>query len=477
MTPVQEGEVLAGKYRVERVLGVGGMGVVVAAHHIGLDERVAIKFLLPEALGNPEAVARFAREARAAVKIKSLHVARVSDVGVLDTGAPYMVMEYLQGQDLSQRLRDQGPLGIPETIDLVLQACEALAEAHALGMVHRDLKPANLFLTQQADATPCVKVLDFGISKVTSPGSSGNDFGMTKTQAIMGSPLYMSPEQMASSRDVDARADIWALGTILFELLTGRVPFLGESMPQLCAMILQEAPPPPRHLRPDLPEGLQQVVLRCLEKDKQRRFANVGELASALVPFGSRGANRSAERVSRVLSAAGISSSQLNLASAPPPAVEAGTQANFGNTGPVRSQRALLIGLASFGVLAAVAGVFTWRYVTKPAEAEPTVLAPSAPPANLGTPAVNGEAEPTPAAASVPVSATASSVNTAPSAAPEPSATPTASAASARPAALRPRPAPIARPPVQPRPAGPKPAASPTAKPTAPAVDPLAGRR
>jgi serine/threonine-protein kinase len=238
MTPVQEGEVLAGKYRVERVLGVGGMGVVVAALHIGLDERVAIKFLLPEALGNPEAVARFAREARAAVKIKSLHVARVSDVGVLETGAPYMVMEFLQGQDLSQRVRDHGPLSIQEAVDFILQACEAIAEAHALGMVHRDLKPANLFLTRMADGSPCVKVLDFGISKVTSPSSSGQDFGMTKTQAVMGSPLYMSPEQMASSRDVDGRTDIWALGTILYELLTGRVPFLGDTMPQLCAMIL-----------------------------------------------------------------------------------------------------------------------------------------------------------------------------------------------------------------------------------------------
>jgi serine/threonine protein kinase len=476
MTPVQEGEVLAGKYRVERVLGVGGMGVVVAAHHIGLDERVAIKFLLPEALGNPEAVARFAREARAAVKIKSLHVARVSDVGVLDTGAPYMVMEYLQGQDLSQRLRDHGPMGVPETIDLVLQACEALAEAHALGMVHRDLKPANLFLTQQADGSPCVKVLDFGISKVTSPGSSGNDFGMTKTQAIMGSPLYMSPEQMASSRDVDARADIWAIGTILFELLTGRVPFLGDTMPQLCAMILQEAPPPPRHLRPDVPEGLQQVVLRCLEKDKQRRFANVGELASALVPFGSRGANRSAERVSRVLSAAGISSSQLNLASAPPPAVEAATQANFGKTGPVSSHRALFIGLASLGLLAAVAAVFAWRHVATPADAEPTALAPSTASADRGAPAVNVTS--TPAAPSVSVSVTPSSVDVAPSATPETSKTAAVSSAAVRPAVpLRPRPAPAVRPPAPPKPAAPKPTASPAAKPATPAIDPLAGRR
>jgi serine/threonine-protein kinase len=316
MTPVQEGQILAGKYRVERVLGVGGMGVVVSALHLQLDERVAIKFLLPEALENAEAVARFSREARAAVKIKSQHVARVIDVGTLETGAPYMVMEFLHGQDLSQRLRAGGALPIVDAVDFVLQMCEALAEAHALGIVHRDLKPANLFLTTLADGSACVKVLDFGISKLTQPSSSGQDFGMTKTQAIMGSPLYMSPEQMASSRDVDGRSDIWAVGTILFELITGRVPFTGDTMPQLCAMILQHPPPSPRSMREDVPSALDEVILRCLEKDRERRFSNVAELATALVPFGSHFAARSAERSTRVLSAAGISSSGLPQAAA-----------------------------------------------------------------------------------------------------------------------------------------------------------------
>ncbi len=161
---VREGDVLAGKFRIERVLGQGGMGVVVAATHIQLDERVALKFLLPEALINSDAVARFAREARAAVKIKSEHVARVSDVGTLESGSPYMVMEYLHGQDLADWVRDRGAMPISDAVEFVLQACEALAEAHALGIVHRDLKPANLFVTLRADGTPCVKVLDFGIS-------------------------------------------------------------------------------------------------------------------------------------------------------------------------------------------------------------------------------------------------------------------------------------------------------------------------
>src|SRR5690606_21773595 len=195
------GTVLAGKFCIEQVLGQGGMGVVVAARHLQLDERVALKFLLPEALSNAEAVARFAREARAAVKIKSEHVARVTDVGTLETGSPYMVMEYLRGTDLGDLVHTQGPLPIADAVEYLLQACEAVAEAHALGIVHRVLKPSNLFLTRRADGSPSIKVLDFGISKVTTGADS--QMNMTRTATVMGSPLYMSPEQMASARDVD----------------------------------------------------------------------------------------------------------------------------------------------------------------------------------------------------------------------------------------------------------------------------------
>src|SRR5688572_14671551 len=183
MTAPREGDILAGKFRIERVLGVGGMGMVVSAMHLQLEERVAIKFLLPEALANPEAVTRFGREARAAVKIKSEHVARVTDVGALpETGAPYMVMELLRGKDLGAALREHGALPVALAVEYVLQACEALAEAHAIGIVHRDLKPANLFLTARADGSPCVKVLDFGISKIAAQSGSGSDMGMTRTQ-------------------------------------------------------------------------------------------------------------------------------------------------------------------------------------------------------------------------------------------------------------------------------------------------------
>src|SRR5580704_996551 len=211
---VRVGEVLAGKYRVEGILGAGGMGVVVAAHHLQLDERVALKFLLPEALANAEAVARFDREARAAVKIKSEHVARVIDVGKLENGSPYMGMEYLDGSDLSAWLQKRGSPPIPQVVDFVLQACEAIAEAHSLGIVHRDLKPANLFCIRRPDGGLCIKVLDFGISKMSMLG----DLHMTGTTAVFGSPAYMSPEQMHASKDVDGRTDVWSLGVILYEL-------------------------------------------------------------------------------------------------------------------------------------------------------------------------------------------------------------------------------------------------------------------
>jgi serine/threonine protein kinase len=363
MTQVFPGQVLAGKYRVDRVLGAGGMGVVVAATHLHLDERVAIKFLLPEALQNAEAVARFGREARAAVKIRGEHVARVIDVGSLETGAPFMVMEYLDGHDLSQLIRDRGAMPPSDAVDAVLQACEALAEAHALGIVHRDLKPANLFMIRRPDGTPSVKVLDFGISKLTNAAAS--DHAMTRTTAVMGSPLYMSPEQMTASRDVDARTDVWAIGVVLYELLSGRVPFHGETLPEICGLILTVAPPPIRQFAPNVPEALQWVVLHCLEKDRSQRFQNVSELARALAPFGSRATSRSVERISKILGAPSLAAELM------PPSVpqartipfEPSTQSNWGQTSPSRSSAGPLIASAAAAivVLGSIAGFFVWR--------------------------------------------------------------------------------------------------------------------
>jgi serine/threonine protein kinase len=282
--PVRVGDLLAGKYRVERVLGAGGMGIVVAARHEELDQLVAIKFVRDEALDNEEGVQRFLREARAAVKLKSEHVARVLDVGKLESGAPYMVMEFLEGSDLGKLLDENGPVSLDCAADWILQACEAVAEAHASGIVHRDLKPENLFLTRSVGGGSKVKVLDFGVSKAVR-GSSGELSGLTRTRAMLGSPLYMAPEQMRSSRDVNSSADVWALGVVLFQLLTDRFPFEADTMPELCLKVVTDAPMSLAALRPDVPADVVAVIERCLEKDPTRRFADAAELASALEPF------------------------------------------------------------------------------------------------------------------------------------------------------------------------------------------------
>jgi eukaryotic-like serine/threonine-protein kinase len=283
---VNEGDLIAGKYRVEKLLGAGGMGVVVSALHLQLDERVAIKLLLPEMLKIPEAVQRFTREARAAVKIKNEHVARVFDVGTLDGGAPYMVMEYLEGGDLAAWLENRGPLPVDVAVDFVLQACEAIADAHALGIVHRDLKPANLFCTRRSDGAPAIKVLDFGISRMSGLGGS-SDLGLTHTSAMMGSPRYMSPEQMQTPRAVDSRTDIWAMGAILYELISGSVPFPGETLPEICLKITTAEPEPLASLRAGVPAGLEAVIAKCLAKDRERRYPDIASLAAALAPFAS----------------------------------------------------------------------------------------------------------------------------------------------------------------------------------------------
>jgi serine/threonine protein kinase len=287
------GDILLGKYRVEHVLGRGGMGIVVAARHLSLDDRVAIKFLLPDRLGDDEAVQRFLREARAAVRIRSQHIARVTDVGTMESGAPYMVMEYLEGRNLHDVVAQDGPLSVSLAVDLVLQASEALAEAHAQGIVHRDVKPSNLFLSRHADGSPCMKVLDFGISKM--PGS--HDHALTRTGAVFGSPLYMSPEQLRSARDVDPRADVYSLGVVLYELVTGRVPFNADDLPQLVYKITTEAPVSPRALRAEIPAPLERAILTAMARDRGARFPTIADLAVAIAPLGSNRAQGSAERI------------------------------------------------------------------------------------------------------------------------------------------------------------------------------------
>jgi serine/threonine-protein kinase len=403
---VREGEILFGKYRVDKLLGVGGMGAVVSAHHLQLDTPVAIKFLLPDTLKHEEAVARFAREARAAVLMNNEHVARIFDVGTLANGAPYMVMEFLDGDDLGALLQSKGPFPVAEAVDFVLQACEAVAEAHVLGVVHRDLKPANLFCIKRPDGRRSIKVLDFGISKVTGSAWSAPDASLTSAAAVMGTPLYMSPEQLEAPQSVDARTDIWALGIILYELLTGKMPFFGNTLPQVSVKIAVRAPPPLREYRPDAPDELAAVIDKCLEKEREKRFANVAELAHALLPFGPKRARVSVERIAEISEAAGMTAAELEAALAPAPssieptsrpAVPESTAPAFFGTEPTaeeltefrRSSRGPLRTILAVALVLALALLVTFRVVSRK-----TVDAASGPSAAAAPRAAEGEGPP-----------------------------------------------------------------------------------
>jgi serine/threonine-protein kinase len=261
------------------------MGVVVIARHLMLNQPVAVKFLHPQAALRSDPVERFKREAQAAAALRSEHVARVYDVAELPSGDPYMVMEYLDGSPLSRVIRTRAPLPVEEAVDYILQACDAIGEAHSIGIVHRDLKPGNMFITRRPNGTPLLKVLDFGISKLVSEDSGDFEKSLTQTNMVMGSPQYASPEQLKSSKKVDKRTDIWALGVILYYMLTGRRPFEGDTMSALCFAIAVEKPPPITSLRPNVPQALDDVVSRCLEKDREKRMPDIGTLAAALRPF------------------------------------------------------------------------------------------------------------------------------------------------------------------------------------------------
>ena len=289
--PVDIGEVVAGKYKIGGILGVGGMATIAAAHHLELDQPVAIKFLQPEAAARPDSVRRFLSEARSAARLNSPNVARVLDVGTASTArggvVPYMVMELLEGMDLELLLQQRGALPVVEAVEYVLQACDGVAEAHALRIIHRDLKPGNLFLTRRRDGAPVVKLLDFGISKNVASKNGEAATSLTADREMMGSPRYMSPEQVRASKDVDARADIWSLGVVLHELLAGVAPFRAKNVADTFVAILHEAPDPVEKTAPGVPSKLIEVVMRCLQKDPAARFPTVEAFAAALAPFRS----------------------------------------------------------------------------------------------------------------------------------------------------------------------------------------------
>ncbi len=299
MVGIRPGDLVAGKFRVERLLGEGGMGYVLAARHVQSGQVVALKFM-KEALCTPDYKSRFLREARNTVRLKSNHVSRVLDVGALDDGAPYIVMEYLEGVDLSELLKKRGTIPAQEACEYILQACEAIAEAHGYGIVHRDLKPANLFLTRGPNGEPLVKVLDFGVSKVLHlgidddtnpgdhPGRETPESVVTKASDLLGSPSYMAPEQIVAARDADTRSDVWSLGVILFRLISGTAPFGGSSLGELIQGIIHAPVPNLRDARPDLPQGLEHIVARCLTRERGERLGDVIELARLLAPYAAR---------------------------------------------------------------------------------------------------------------------------------------------------------------------------------------------
>jgi serine/threonine protein kinase len=294
------GTILLGKYRVDEVLGTGGMGKVLRASHLYLAQSVAIKVLLPHMADSASTVTRFLHEAQATVNLKNEHIARVIDVGTIPGTAdspptPFMIMEYLEGNDLNQILRHHGPQAPAVVCDLMLQACEGMAEAHAAGIVHRDIKPSNFFITRRPDGTMLLKILDFGISK-TQIGMTD----LTGAEAVLGTPAYMAPEQMKTSKDADARSDLWSIGVVMYQLITGRPPFAGESYAELVLKVSGEQPSP---MMVPLPPGLGEVILRCLEKNPMMRPQNVGELARQLAPYATDPitAASSAQRTTRIL--------------------------------------------------------------------------------------------------------------------------------------------------------------------------------
>lgn len=291
------GDVIAGKYRLEKVAGEGGMGIVYAAEHLVLRQRVAVKVLLPDAATSDAVVERFSREAQAAARIQSEHVARVMDAGSLASGAPFLVMEFLEGCDLCELLALEGKLSPKEVADVMLQALEALAHAHAVGIVHRDLKPANLFLHTRPDGSNVVKMLDFGISKAKAqPG----DKKLTG-HAVLGSPVYMSPEQLRNSKEIDGRADLWSLGVVAYELLCGKLPFDGDGVGEIFAAILEQRAIPVCERNPKVPPELAAIIDKCLERNVEDRWSDAAALAKAVTPFGSGTHAALVERIEQVL--------------------------------------------------------------------------------------------------------------------------------------------------------------------------------
>jgi len=457
------GEVVGEKYRLVRLLGEGGMGSVYEARHDVIGRRFAVKFLHAELAGHPEILARFRREAQAAGSLENENIAAVTDFGSSPDGAPYIVMEFLEGEDLAKTLARNGPLPISRSAHILIQVCRGLTAAHARGIVHRDLKPENLLLQQRGDGGDLVKILDFGIAKLKS--TEHRPEAATRTGITLGTPYYMPPEQARGQKELDERADIYALGVILFELLSGQKPHNGENYNAILYSILMGSAPRIEQFRPDLPPELAAVVHRAMASEANQRYQSVSELAQALAPF-----------TGRAMTPAPTIASAAIMMTGPGVPAQSHRSISSGNTRspvaftpnpslalplPERSRVGLWVGLGV--ALLVAAGIGTFMMTGAPATAPSATAATPTPPATLPPPAA--ELAPTPPAPAVEVA---------------PSPPPTVSAEPPRPAQpaisrpsrpsnkfLKPQQKSTTEPPavVAPPPAPPKPAAAPRPKP------------
>jgi serine/threonine-protein kinase len=397
-----EGQLVDGKYRIRRLIGEGGMGRVYEAEHVRIDRVVALKVLHVDLAVNDEVLARFEREARAAGRIGHDNICEVTDAGRLEEGVPYFVMPLLRGKPLSDTMTAVGPLPVERGVDIILQILSALEAAHAAGIVHRDLKPSNVFLTRLGDREDFVKVLDFGISKVIGVGAT--QAKITHTGTVLGTPHYMSPEQARGLRDIDQRVDVYAAGVILYEMLTTKTPFNGESHNAILSAILLDAFTPPRMLRPDVSPELEAVILRAMERDRDRRFRDAAAMRAALVEA-TRIGRASATPILDPAAATLTAPSGFGKNGASGGAV-AGTAPDLPTTpralgdrtvggtdfGTVSRRRSRAwIGLLAAGLAMVATGVALWR----------PWRSPSSPPASLSVPAA-GTADAAPAEPAVP---------------------------------------------------------------------------
>jgi serine/threonine-protein kinase len=413
------------------------MSLVFEAEHTRLGQRAAIKVLREEHARNPALVERFEREGRAISRLKSPHVVRVIDVDSTPAGAPYLVMELLEGSDLSGELAHRGPFPVAEAVEYVVQACRALAEAHHRGIIHRDIKPANLFLAREG-AARVLKVIDFGIAR----DLPGGEVRLTQTETVMGTPLYMAPEQFRGVRDVDARADVWALGATLYELLAGKPPFFGTAV-TIGVSILSDQPVPLESLRPDVPPALAAVVARTLEKDRDRRYASASALGEAL-----EGVARSFTPVMATPPSTVFPMEGTLVAARTPDTTSVPTSTSLVRAG-ARRTRTRRIAIASAALAAVLGGVAFFRTTT-----------PKSPSGSSAPATADTLASPVATAATVaPPEATRL-----PEALPSPSATAVASTSAAAPVHAKPAPSAVV-----PARAAPPPRTSPSANPANPA--------